>query len=119
MSFLRLNSEIIIYANLLIMLFNLIPIYPLDGGRIIKGILHIFYGRRESYDYSNKISNISIVLLTILSSIAILYLKNIAILFILAYLWYLVILENKKYQNKKKLYENMKKIKEKQIVAAN
>ena len=30
-----------IYSNLLISIFNLIPLYPLDGGRIIKGILHI------------------------------------------------------------------------------
>ena len=30
-----------IYSNILILLFNLIPLYPLDGGRIIKGLLHI------------------------------------------------------------------------------
>ena len=29
----------IIYANLLLFLFNMLPIYPLDGGRILKNIL--------------------------------------------------------------------------------
>ena len=31
-----------IYANFLIGIFNLIPIYPLDGGRILKEFLYIF-----------------------------------------------------------------------------
>ena len=35
----------VVYSNLLLMVFNLLPIYPLDGGRIIKGILHIYLGK--------------------------------------------------------------------------
>ena len=53
----------------------------------------------------NTISNISIIILTILSSIGILYLKNIAILFIIVYLWFLVINENRLYSQKLKIYE--------------
>ena len=37
-------EEDVIYANMLIGMFNLIPLYPLDGGRILKGILHILFG---------------------------------------------------------------------------
>lgn len=109
-SFLRINRELILYANILIAIFNLIPIYPLDGGRIAKGILHILFGRKEAYRYSYMISNITISVLTAISSIVILYLKNIAILFILAYLWYLVIVENKRYKTKKEIYEKIKNI---------
>ena len=109
-SFFGISRDIVIYANILIAIFNLIPIYPLDGGRIAKGILHILFGRKESYRYSYMISNVTISILTAISSIVILNLKNIAILLILAYLWYLVISENKRYKTKQKIYEKIKNI---------
>lgn len=108
-SIFNINRELIVYSNILIAIFNLVPIYPLDGGRIAKGILHILYGREEGCEYINKISNICISLITALCSIAILYWKNVAILLILSYLWYLVIIENKKYKNKKEIYSRINK----------
>ena len=108
--FLGIKRELIIYSNILIAIFNLIPIYPLDGGRIIKGILNIYVGRKKAYTYINIISNASIIILTVITSIAILYLKNVAILFILAYLWFLVIIENKKYASRKKIYNRLESL---------
>lgn len=96
----------IIYANFLIGFFNLIPIYPLDGGRIIKEILHITKGLKKSYTYTYKISKIVVIFLTAISSIAILYIQNISIIIILIYLWGLVILERKKYLQKKIIFES-------------
>lgn len=95
----------IIYANLLIAVFNLIPIYPLDGGRFLKGLIHIIKGRKKSLDYINFISNACIISLTMLASIGILYYKNIAILLIICYLWALTIGENRKYTMKKRIYK--------------
>lgn len=98
--FFGIPREFVVYSNILIGVFNLIPIYPLDGGRIVKNIIHIFYGLEESYKITNAISNITAILLTVISSISILYFKNIAILLIIIYLWCLVVVENKKYRNR-------------------
>ena len=82
-----------IYSNLLIAIFNLIPLYPLDGGRIIKGILHIEFGREKSESIVSNVSRMAIVILTIISSIAVYCLKNIAIFLICIFLWSLIIKE--------------------------
>ncbi len=97
----------IIYANFLIGFFNLIPIYPLDGGRIIKEVLHITKGLKSSYSYTYNISKITVIILTAISSIAILYIQNISIIIILVYLWGLIILERRKYLQKKLIYSKV------------
>lgn len=102
-------KEIIIYSNLLITLFNLIPLYPLDGGRILKCIIKLKYKGMKAETIVNKISNSLIILLTAVSSIAILYFKNLAILFILIYLWVINLNENKKYKIKLRMYNIMGK----------
>lgn len=108
-SIFNISREFIIYTNLIIGIFNLIPIYPLDGGRIIKNILHIKIGLKESYKYTKIIANLSIIILTIFSSMAILYLKNISIILILIYLWGIVIIQNKKYESKMNIYKMLEK----------
>ena len=102
-------KEMIIYSNLLIAFFNLIPLYPLDGGRILKGIIRLKKSEIKADEIINKISNIIIICLTAISSIAILYLKNLAIVFMLIYLWAIVIKENKKYHIKKMMYSAVRK----------
>lgn len=101
------KSLMIIYTNFLIMIFNLLPIYPLDGGRILKGILHINFGIRTTEFYINIISKIMVAIITILSSILILYVHNVAILFIDLYLWYLVLKENVKYKKREEIYNKI------------
>lgn len=100
-----IEKDVIIYANLLLAIFNLIPIYPLDGGRIIKEIISIIKGRKKAYELTSKISKTTIIVLTIIVSITILYVHNIALLIILIYLWYLVIKNERLYKLKNKIYE--------------
>ncbi len=99
-------NNLIMYSNLLIFIFNLIPIYPLDGGRILKGILHIIFGKRTSYKITYDISIISNIILTAICSIAILYYKNIAIFLIVAYVWIILIREINRYNRIKKIMEH-------------
>lgn len=104
------NSNLnLIYSNLIIMLFNLIPIYPLDGGRIILNLFKLFKENKKAYTYTNTISNVFIIILTIISSIAIYYYKNIAILLVLFTLWGLNIKENKRYNIYYKIYQTIDK----------
>lgn len=85
-----------VYSNILILLFNLIPLYPLDGGRLIKGIIQLKLDSEKSEIIIDKISNITLIILTILSSIFVYYFKNIAIFLICIFLWGIVIQEKSK-----------------------
>ena len=105
---LNINIELknsIIYSNLLIAMFNLLPLYPLDGGRILKSVLCLIKGKRKAESLINKISNIMFFLIMFVFSILIYYLKNIAVLFIMIYLLYIVIKENKIYRMKMQMYK--------------
>ena len=116
----KLNIDIyekimIIYSNLLLVLFNTLPILPLDGGRILKGILHIYLGKNKAEKYSCNISFGALIILIAISSIAILYFKNIAIFLGVIFLWILYLKEEKLYKNRNRLYELIKEEKEANI----
>ena len=110
-SFMKINTNLsttILYANFLIAIFNLLPIYPLDGGRILKSIFSLLCNKKTATIYCNRISNMSLFLLTFLFSLLIYDLKNIGLLIIIVYLWYLVLKENKLYKMKLRVYEMLK-----------
>ena len=100
-----IKSEIIVYSNLLIMILNLLPIYPLDGGRIIRNFLLLKNDFKNTVDIVNTISNITLFLITLVSSILILYYKNIAIVVLIGYLWYINYIENKRKSILDKVYK--------------
>lgn len=102
------HKNLIVYANLLIFVFNLLPIYPLDGGRILNGLLHIFTGKQKARKLCYDISIITTIIITATSSIAILYYKNIAIFFIILYLWGIVLKESIVYHRIDELYKKVK-----------
>lgn len=95
--------QIIIYANFLIAAFNLIPIYPMDGGRFLNEIMKILIGNKRAYKITYIVSKTILIVLTALGSILILYIHNISIVIILAYLWYLEIVEIRKYYRRKNI----------------
>ncbi len=95
--------QIIIYANLLIAMFNLIPIYPMDGGRFLNELLKIAIGNKRAYKITYIVSKTILILLTAFSSILILYIHNIALVIILAYLWYLEVIEIRRYNRRKNI----------------
>lgn len=102
-------KEKLIYTNLSICFFNLLPILPLDGGKILKEIFTVFF----SSDISSKImiyfSKIFLGIISLVYSILILKVKNIYILILLIYVWYLFLIEEKKYSILKKTRDEIKK----------
>lgn len=90
-------KDLYIYANFLIGIFNLLPIYPLDGGRILKNVLKINENNLSVEEIINNVSNITMIILTMISSILIFYYKNIFIFITVIYLWSILIKENRRY----------------------
>lgn len=96
---------LMIFSNIVLIIFNILPIYPLDGGRILKGVIYIFRGKYIAEKYIHNISYITLIILTMISSVAVLYLKNVAIFFAIIFLWLLQIKENMIYRNRRKIYK--------------
>lgn len=103
------STFIVLYSNLLLILFNLLPIYPLDGGRMIKGILHIFLGKMKADKYTNRISFVVLMMVTFAASIAVYKFENIAIFLMVLFLWGLFIREDKIYEKRSKIYGLLEK----------
>ena len=51
--------------DLLLLIFNLLPIYPLDGGQILRSVLWFMVGRARSLMIASTIGMVSVVLLLI------------------------------------------------------
>ncbi len=103
------NTTTIMYANLLLMVFNLLPVYPLDGGRVMKGVLHIVFGKQKAEKYNNRISFITLMAITFIASIVIYRVENIAIFLIVLVLWGIFIREDRRYERRNKIYNLVQK----------
>lgn len=103
------SNLMILYANLLLIIFNLLPIYPLDGGRVLKGFLHILLGKEKAERYTNHFSFIVLILMTFIASIGVYYMQNISIFLITIFLWGLYLQEDVVFRRKSKIYDLIKK----------
>lgn len=82
--------------NLSIAFFNLIPIYPFDGGRILRCFLKIIFNDYKGIKVSNMITKIFLIFLIIISLILAAYLKNYYFIIFTIYIFYIYQEEIKK-----------------------
>ena len=73
--------------NLFIFITNMIPIYPLDGGRIFKNIIMRIFGNIKGRKIYNSLLKIFIILLMIVNVILIVFLKNYNFIFFTFYIF--------------------------------
>jgi stage IV sporulation protein FB len=90
-----LYSESLLAANLTIFSLNILPIYPLDGGRILLSILSGKFKRQKAYNIFKTIGLVVSFLLLILSGVAIFYGANITIGIIAAFVFLASLLPDK------------------------
>lgn len=95
----------IIYTNFLLCIFNLLPVLPLDGGKILKEVLKNYLGNKNASIVMNIVTKVFLIAISAVYSVAILKLKNFAILFLIIYMWYLYSIEAKKLATLKRVYE--------------
>lgn len=99
----------LVYTNFVLCVFNLLPILPLDGGKILKEVLKKFLGNKEASIVMNIVTKTFLIVISAVYSVLILKVKNIAILFLIIYLWYLYSIEARKLTTLKKVYEIIEK----------
>ena len=98
-----------IYANLIIFFWNMMPVYPLDGGRIVHNLAKIMVGNYKARKIANHISNYFAIGITVVASMAIYYYQNIAIFLAVAILWSLLLYENRRFNTYNKIYKTIDK----------
>lgn len=95
-----------LHLNLNIIIFNLIPVYPSDGNKVLTSILERFISYKNVLVITNIISIISLFLLFIYSKnifiFVILYYMNIKVILLFNYIFNKFILERYLYKNKYK-----------------
>ena len=99
----------IIYTNLLIGIFNLIPMVPLDGGKILREFLRNFYNSKITSLFMLYLSKSILIIISIIYSIVIFKIRNFMIFLLIMYLWYLYIIEERKEKLVIRVYESLEK----------
>lgn len=96
--------------NFALGIFNLIPILPLDGGKIVLELLKIIVGK----DYASEImicfTKMLLFILSLLYAAILVKVKNLYLIFLILYLWRLYFIEEEKWMLYKKARNCIKNI---------
>ena len=79
--FLILNLKLVVFVNLFILIFNILPFEKFDGGAIFKLILERFLNFKTAFKICKVASNAVGLILFLFSALTVFYFKNKNILF--------------------------------------
>lgn len=97
-NFLAEMKEELFFTNVFIAIFNLLPIIPLDGGNILICVLNSKFEIRKSIEISLIISKVFLIIISFMYCIMMILLKNIFLLILIIYLWYLFLREESSFR---------------------
>ena len=107
--FKNINYEVT-YINVALGIFNLLPIIPLDGGEILLELVKAFIGRDQASEIILCFTKIFLFIISILYAAILIEVKNIFLVFLLLFLWYLYYIEDEKWMLYKKVRKCIKDI---------
>lgn len=100
------NMRFFVLINLFLALFNLLPVLPLDGGRIFKDILTSRIGLFKAYKYTrivSKVLGLLIILVGIVQAFGSIY--NFSLIFLGSFIFYFL-----KYEETEVYFMNIKNL---------
>ena len=89
----------------MITFLNLIPVYPLDGGRILRGILFLTLGYKKSLKISTGIAKGLMIFVTLSGMALLVYFKNPSLVLLAVYMYIIINEESKKDRIQKTINE--------------
>lgn len=81
------NNKIYYLINICIVIFNMIPIYPFDGGRILRVLLKIIFGEKVGQKISTYLTNILVIGIVLIAIFIAAYYKNFLLLIMSMYIY--------------------------------
>ena len=100
------NMRFFIYVNAYLAIFNMLPMMPLDGGRILRGVLYTRLGLFKAHKYTKRVSKFLGILLIIVGMYRCTQsVYNFSIILIGGYIFYFL-----KYEDMEVSFMNIKNI---------
>jgi len=90
---------LLIYINCILFVFNLIPAFPMDGGRILRAFLSMRFGKVEGTRYASIVGRVLAVIFVVIG----LFTQHIMLIFIGTFVFIMAQNENKQMLIKSKL----------------